>query len=174
SAVVAITATLGPAGTAPILGGPLSGAPTPTTVLSGTVGPGSIATPPAPAGTTTAYFAEGFTGAAATNGKATYTESLDFLNANPVEATVDITYIVVGASAPTMVEQTIPAESVLREDVNNDVGPDQQVSAIITSSQRLFVDRVIARVSASGARLDSSATQPAAAPAKTWLFPEGY
>lgn len=174
NAHVAITATLGQAGTAPILGGPASGAPTPTAVLSGTVGPGPSATPPAPSGTTTAYFAEGFTGAAATNGKATYTESLDFLNANPVEATVDITYVVVGAAEPVVVEQTIPAESVLRENVNNDVGPDRQVSAIITSPQRIFVDRVIARVSAGGARLDSSATQPAAAPARTWLFPEGY
>jgi hypothetical protein len=174
TAQVAITATIGAAGTTPILGGPASGAPTPTTVLSGTVGPGSVASPPAPTGATTAYFAEGFTGAAATNGKATYRESLDFLNANPIEATVDITYVVVGESAPVVVEQTIPAESVLREDVNNDVGPDQQVSAIVTSSQRIFVDRVIARVSSSGERLDSSATQPAAAPARTWLFPEGY
>jgi hypothetical protein len=174
TAHVAITATIGAAGTTPILGGPVSGAPTPTTVLSGTVGPGSVASPPAPTGATTAYFAEGFTGAAATNGKASYRESLDFLNANPIEATVDITYVVVGESAPVVVEQTIPAESVLREDVNNDVGPDQQVSAIVTSSQRIFVDRVIARVSASGERLDSSATQPAAAPARTWLFPEGY
>ncbi|MGH2347342.1 MAG: hypothetical protein ACRDG4_19105, partial [Chloroflexota bacterium] len=172
-AQIAITSTLGPAGTSPILGGVVSAGPTATPV-SGTGGVTQSANPPVPTGATTAYFAEGFTGVAATNGKATYLESLDFLNANPIEATVDITYVVQGASAPVVVEQTIPAESMLRESVNDDVGPDHQVAALITSPQRIFVGRVIARVSASGARLDSSATQPETAPARTWLFTEGY
>ncbi len=173
---IGIGPTLGPASTAPVLGSSVAAGPTPTPVISGPLGSGSnsSAVPPAPVGTTSAYFAEGFTGQAATNGKATYTESLDFLNANPVEATISITYVVQGATAPVVLQRSIPAESVLRESVNDDVGPDKQVSAVITSPQQVFVGRVIARVSASGKRLDSSATQPVAAPVRQRLFPEGY
>ena len=182
TAQITIGGALGSGSTAPILGAPASASPTATAAITGTASPTATAvisgttpvTPPAPTGNTTAYFAEGYTGDAATNGKATYTEWLDFLNPSPLDATVAITYVVQGAVAPVPILRTVPGNSVLRESVNDDVGPEKQVSAIITSPQKIFVSRTISRVSATGKRLDSSATQPAASPSRSWLFPEGY
>ncbi|MGH2411879.1 MAG: hypothetical protein ACRDGS_16180, partial [Chloroflexota bacterium] len=177
TAQITIGGALGAGSTAPILGGLPSSSPTATAVISGTASPTATAvisgtatvTPPAPIGNTSAYFAEGYTGDAATNGKATYTEWLDILNPSPIDATIAITYVVQGAAAPVPILRTVPGNSVLRESVNDDIGPEKQVSAIITSPQRVFVSRTIARVSAAGKRLDSSSTQPTAAPSRSWL-----
>ncbi|HXT35468.1 MAG TPA: hypothetical protein VN837_07810 [Chloroflexota bacterium] len=182
TAQITIGGALGSGSTAPILGAPTSSSPTATAVIGGTASPTATAvisgttpiTPPVLIGNTSAYFAEGYTGDAATNGKATYTEWLDILNPNPIDATVSITYVVQGAAAPVPILRTVPGNSVLRELVNDDVGPEKQVSAIITSPQRVFVSRTIARISAAGKRLDSSTTQPTASPGRSWLFPEGY
>ncbi|HEY8286921.1 MAG TPA: hypothetical protein VIJ28_21230 [Chloroflexota bacterium] len=182
TAQITIGGALGPGSTAPILGAPATSSPTATAVISGTASPTatavmsgtSAATPPTPSGSTSAYFAEGYTGDAAANGKATYTEWMDILNPSPVAATIAITYVVQGTAAPVPILRTVAGNSVLRESVNDDVGPEKQVSAIITSPQRVFVSRTIARVSAAGQRLDSSTTQPTSSPGRTWLFPEGY
>ncbi|HVA89689.1 MAG TPA: hypothetical protein VNL71_07585, partial [Chloroflexota bacterium] len=157
TAQITIGSALGSGSTAPILGALASTSPTPTAVISGTTSPTATTTavisgtatvtPPAPVGSTSAYFAEGYTGDAAVNGKATYSEWLDILNPSSIDATIAITYVVQGAPAPIPILRTVPANSVLRESVNDDVGPEKQVSVIITSPQRVFVSRTIARIS---------------------------
>jgi hypothetical protein len=151
-----------------------------TPAMPGTGTSSSTATPP-PAGTpspittpgTGAYFAEGYTGQATTNGRASFDETLGILNPGSSAAQATITYIVQGSASVT-VSHTVAPASVLRESVNADVGPDKAVGAIVTSSQRLFVTRTITRVDPNGARLDGSETRGAPAPSTTWGFPEGY
>jgi hypothetical protein len=125
-------------------------------------------------GGTTDYFAEGFTGLAATNGRATFTEVLNILNPSPSVANVTITYYIQGASTPVVVTRGVAHTSVLRESVNTDVGADKIVAAVVTSPERVYVTRTISRLSPTGARLDSSTTLPVRAPATSWGFPEGY
>ena len=85
-----------------------------------------------------------------------------------------ITYYIQGVITPTVTTRTVPAGTVLQESVNNDVGPDKVVAAVVTSAQALHVTRTMSRISASGARLDGSTTAPARAPSASWGFPEGY
>lgn len=147
--------------------------PTPLTPLpSGTPAGGTPTPTPTPV--TSAYFAEGYTGLASTNGRATFTETLNILNPATSAAQATITYIVQGSAAPLTVTRAISPTAVLRESVNADVGPDKTVAAIVTSAQRLYITRTIMRVDPSGARLDGSTTQGVPAPATTWGFPEGY
>ena len=134
-----------------------------------TVTPGSSAV----AGTT-AYFAEGFTGQAKAVGQASFTESLNLLNATDAAAPVTITYVLGGASAPVVVSRMVGPRSVLREPVNVDVGPGREVAAIVTSPARIAASRTIGRVGVNGARLGGSTALPVAAPSRTWGFPEGY
>ena len=137
----------------------------------------AAATPTASPGTgspTTAYFAEGYTGTAAGNGRATFTETLNLLNPGTTPAPVTITYYVQGASAPMTITRTVSPTSVLRESVNSDVGADKVVAAQVTSPQRVYVTRTMTRTAPDGSRLDGSATLPVAAPATAWGFPEGY
>ena len=125
-------------------------------------------------GGTTDYFAEGYTGLAATNGRATFTEVLNILNPSPSVANVTMTYYVQGVSAPVLVTRNVPASSVLRESVNTDVGADKIVATVVTSLERVYVTRTISRLAPTGARLDSSTTLPVQAPGTLWSFPEGY
>ena len=123
---------------------------------------------------TTAYFAEGYTGTAAGNGRATFTETLNILNPSTAPAPVTLTYYVQGTNAPLTISRTVAATSVLRENVNTDVGADKVVAAQVTSAQRVYVTRTMTRIAPDGSRLDGSATLPVGAPAATWGFPEGY
>ena len=141
-------------------------------VATGT--PTATASPSAPSNPTAAYFAEGYTGTAAGNGRATFTETLNLLNPGTTPAPVSITYYVQGASAPMTIARTVAGTSVLRESVNSDVGADKVVAAQVTSPQRVYVTRTMTRTDPNGTRLDGSATLPVAAPATTWGFPEGY
>lgn len=175
--------------TAPFLVTAAFGAPTPLPVVtfpitatgSATVPPtatpvAAAATPTAtaPIAPITAYFAEGYTGQAASNGRASFDEGLNILNPGAVPAPITITYYVQGASAPIVVSRMVPQAALLRESVNLDVGPDKLVAAQISSPRRIYVTRTIDRAAANGGRLDGSATQPAAAPGTNWAFPEGY
>jgi hypothetical protein len=135
----------------------------------------TVTTTPVPvAGGTTDYFAEGFTGLAATNGRATFTEVLNVLNPSPSAANVTFTYYIQGTAAPVVVTRSVAHTTVLRESVNTDVGTDKIVAAMVTSPQRVYVTRTISRLSPTGARLDSSTTLPVRAAATSWGFPEGY
>lgn len=136
---------------------------------------GLLPTPtPLPGGPTTAYFAEGYTGVAATNGRATFTEVLNLLNPSAATVVADITYYIQGAAKPVGVSRSIGPSSVLQESVSADVGPDKFVAAVVQSEQPLFATRTITRVAADGTRLDGSTTQAAPAPGRSWYFPEGY
>jgi|GEM_PF-1279732 len=127
-----------------------------------------------PSSPTRAYFAEGYTGQAATNGTASFTEVLDLFNPANAAAQAEITYYIHGSPQPLTLVRNVAAASVLRESVNGDVGENRIVAAVVTSPQRLYITRTLTRISPTGARLDGSTTQPASAPATTWGFPEGY
>ena len=151
--------------------------PTATPTFTATTLPTATPSPtstPVSTGPTSAYFAEGYTGQAATNGTASFTEVLNIFNPSTAGAQATITYYIQGAQQPLAISRNVAAGSVLRESVNSDVGADRIVAAVITSSQRLYITRTITRISPAGARLDGSTTQPASAPATTWGFPEGY
>jgi hypothetical protein len=122
----------------------------------------------------TYYFAEGFTGQAATNGKATFTEALNILNPSTGPAYVTITYYFDGGGTPVVVNRIVNPASELRESVNADVGNDKAVSAVVASPTKIFVTRTITRVTSSGGRLDGTTAQPATTPTRNWYFAEGY
>ena len=152
---------------------PVPAAATVTPLPTIAVGPVAPATPVT--GGSAAYFAEGYTGTAATNKAATFGEVLNLLNPNPSAATVVITYYIQGRAGPLTVQRTVPANAVLRVPVNQDVGPDALVgAAVVSRSPHIVASRTLTRVAADGTRLDSSTTVGAAAPSTSWGFPEGY
>ena len=166
------TSTLSPTPTnTPTLSPTLTNTSTPT--LTPTIT--TTGTPTAtPLPVVTYYFAEGYTGQAATNGKATFTETLNILNPTTNVAPVTITYYPEGGGTPTVVNKTVSPQGVLRQSVNADVGPDKVVSASVASAQKIFVSRTITRVTAGGARLGSSTTAGATTTGTSFGFAEGY
>jgi len=169
------TVTSTPANTATVTA---TATATATTSATTTVLPTATVTAtstPLPGGPTSDYFAEGYTGLAATNGTATFTEVLNILNPNLTNAaTVTLTYYIQGVAAPVTVTRTVNAKSTLRESVNTDVGNDKIVAAVVSSNQRVYATRTITRISPTGQRLDGSTTLPVTAPSTSWGFPEGY
>jgi len=155
----------------------------PTATPGGVVGlptfpiPAASATP-VPGGTVsgpfTLSFAEGYTGQASTNGKATFSEVLNLLNPGTTPAALTISYYVQGNAVPQVVNRTIAANSTLRESVNTDVGLDKVVSAVVRSAQRIYATRTITRTAPGTGSLDGSTTQAARAASLTWYFPEGF
>jgi hypothetical protein len=177
TATSTLTATPTPTHTASPTTTPVVPTNTPVISNTATATPAGIPTATLPANLaspTTAYFAEGYTGTAATNGRATFTEELNILNPSARAAPVTITYFIQGSSAPISVTRTVSPTSVLREIVNTDVGPNKLVAAEVHADQKIFVSRTISRVAPDGTRLDSSATLPVSAPGRSWGFPEGY
>jgi len=123
-------------------------------------------------GPTTLYFAEGYTGRIATNGKANFDETLSILNANPFTATVQIQYLIEGG-APVLVTRSIAPTSTLRESVNTDVGPDKNVAAVVSSASRVTAERIIRRTGTAGV-LDANSSLGNPSLGKTFYFAEGY
>ncbi len=124
-------------------------------------------------GPTTLYFAEGYTGQFANNGKASYNETLSILNANPFTATATITYLIQGG-APAVFTRSVPASSTLRESVNADIGADKTAAAVVSSPSRLTAQRTIQRIGGSGAVLDGNSSLGNPNLGKTFYFAEGY
>ncbi|MGH2391127.1 MAG: hypothetical protein ACRDIE_23270 [Chloroflexota bacterium] len=122
----------------------------------------------------TDYFAEGYTGQAATNGKVSYTETINMLNPTNSPAPVTITYYFADQGRSLSVSRMVGARSVLRERVNSDVGPDRMVSAVVRSKAKIYASRTITRIGAKGNRLDGSTSLPATAPSESWDFAEGF
>ena len=146
------------------------GSPTfPVAADAATPGPGDTA-----GGPFTLSFAEGYTGKASTNGEATFTEVLNLLNPGTTAAPVRIAYYVQGSAVHRVVDRTVGANSTFRESVNSDVGPDRLVSAVVTSSERIYATRTITRIAPDKGALDGSTTQAARAASPTWYFPEGF
>lgn len=161
------------AGLGPVAAPFTVGTPVPTPVATATAGATPIGTTVA-GGATNAYFAEGYTGQAATNGTASFAETLNMLNPSPTAAALTITYYSQDGTPPVVISRTVPPASSLTESVNADVGADRIVGAEVTSTHRVFVTRTIERQAVKGARLDASTSLPTTAPALTWGFPEGY
>jgi hypothetical protein len=126
------------------------------------------------AGLSTVMFAEGYTGLAAANGHATFTEVLSVMNPSNQPASLTFSYFIVGRKSPIVVARSLEPFSALRELVNGDVGMNKEVSAVVSSSRRVVVSRTILRQSLIGGHLDGSTTTGASAPSTAWYFAEGY
>jgi len=122
---------------------------------------------------TTIYFAEGYTGRFATNGRADFDEYISVLNPDNFAKTVTFTYQLQSGAAAVMTSTTVPANSDILHLVNGDVGNDQIVSAIVSSDGRIAAERIINRTAPTG-KLDASSSLGSTAPATTWYFAEGY
>jgi len=140
-----------------------------TGVSTSTAPPGGVPSTQA----TTIYFAEGYTGRFATNGKADFDEYISVLNPDNFAKTVTFTYQLQTGAAPVVTSTTVPANSDILRLVNGDVGNDQIVSAIVSSDGRIAAERIINRTAPSG-KLDSDSSLGTTAPATTWYFAEGY
>ena len=119
-------------------------------------------------------FAEGYTGLAATNGRATFTEVLSAVNPWNQTVPLTFTYLVVGRKAPIVVTHVLAPMAAMRELVNSDIGSNKEVSAVVSSARRLIVSRTILRQSLTGGHLDGSTTPGAGTPSTSWYFAEGY
>ncbi len=116
------------------------------------------------------YFAEGFTG----QGPAVnFSERLNIFNTNPITASGSIEYFLNSGLAST-VPITVPAYTQLSEDVNNDVGANQAVSALIELDQAIVATRTISRTTSDGTVLGESSSSGINGLAQFWYFAEGY
>ena len=69
---------------------------------------------------------------------------------------------------------SLKSHSVLTEDVNNDVGSNKIVSAVVKASQPIYAERTITRTNAQKQALDSDFSPGQPSPQSTWYFAEGY
>ncbi len=116
------------------------------------------------------FFAEGFTG----DGPAVhFGESLYLLNTASLTATGSIQYFI-GMGITKTVSITVPAHAVLSENVGQDVGKNQTVSAMLELPSSISVTRTITRTTDTGQSLASSISSGESALANTWYFAEGY
>jgi len=145
-------------------------ATTPVTLTTGAVAPpGGVS----PGQATTIYFAEGYTGRFATNGRADFDEYISVLNPDNFAKTVTFTYQLQGGAAPVVTTTSVPANSDILRLVNGDIGNDQIASAVVSSDGRIAAERIINRTAPSG-KLDSSSSLGSTSSATTWYFAEGY
>jgi beta-N-acetylhexosaminidase len=79
------------------------------------------------------YFAEGYTGGNAT-------EYLTLANPNPAVADVSVEYLL-GTGSPTIKPYTVGANQRSTVVVNQDVGPNQNVSMVVTADQPIVAER---------------------------------
>jgi hypothetical protein len=143
--------------------------PISVTSLTTTTGSGGVtSTQP-----TTIYFAEGYTGRFATNGRADFDEYISVLNPDNFTKTVTFTYQIQGSSTPIVTSTAVGPNSDVLRSVNGDVGNDKIVSAIVSSNFRIAAERIINRTAPSG-KLDGDSSLGVTAPGTTWYFAEGY
>ena len=127
---------------------------------------------------TTSYFADGYTGTVASNGKATFTVKLYLYNPSNATSSVTTGYAVLdpSSSARTLysVTDSIPAGATLVRSVNTDVGNNKQVSAMVKATGGIVAEEVITRVGADGSTLDAASTLGSSHLSTNWYFAEGY
>jgi len=101
---------------------------------------------------------------------------LYILNPNAVPAPVTFTYYRGHTAALLSARLIIPAASTAVEDVGADIGPlsDQGVSIVVNSPRVISVARVLRRAGTGRAILNADITPGVMAPARQWLFAEGY
>jgi hypothetical protein len=120
------------------------------------------------------YFAEGYTGQGP---DLDFSEHLSILNTNPVTVTGQIDYFLAGditATTPITVAIAVPAHAQLVEDVGQDVGVNQTVSAVVQTDQVVTATRTISRTTTAGAVLGESVSNGEDGLAQFWYFAEGY
>jgi hypothetical protein len=79
------------------------------------------------------YFAEGYTGSG-------FSEFLTLANPNPVQANVQVTYLL-GSGAPILKTYQVAANARATIVVNQEVGPNQNVSMVVNSDQPIVAER---------------------------------
>lgn len=155
-----------------------AGAVTPVyTTPSGTVStPASL--PAVSTVQTTAYFAEGYTGTAGSNGKATFNARLVLYNPGALDSLVTTTYHAfnpaTGARSTVVEQDTVAAGSTVSRLVNQDVGNDRIVSATIRADNGIVAEEVISRLSPEGTTLDGSSSLGSPRLDQAWYLAEGY
>jgi hypothetical protein len=116
------------------------------------------------------YFAEGFTGEGPT---VNFGETLDLLNTSAISGTGSIQYFI-GTGITKTVPLTIPAHTQLSEDVQQDVGKNQAVSAVLDLPAWITATRTITRTTTAGLPLDSTISAGESTLSDAWYFAEGY
>jgi hypothetical protein len=116
------------------------------------------------------YFAEGYTGQTPS---VSFHETLTLLNAGAQPAVGAILYQMPDGHTRS-VPAVVGAGSVLVEDVNSDIGPNQMVSAYVKMSSPILAERTITRTDATGHALDTDVSPGQTAPQSNWYFAEGY
>jgi hypothetical protein len=127
---------------------------------------------------TTTYFAEGYTGTAAVNGRATFTEKLYLFNPSAVASAVTTTYYVYDTAHNThttvTAHDTVAAGSTVVRSVNADAGNDRNVSIVVQASSGITAETVIGRLAPDGTVLDADSSQGSSVLSHTWYLAEGY
>ena len=110
------------------------------------------------------YFAEGYTGSG-------FQQWLTLQNPNSTAATTTITYYFANGGTTTQ-ETTVGANTRQTIDVNAAVGPNREVSAYVSSSQPIVVERPM--YFSFGGTNGGHNVVGANSPSATWYFAEGY
>ncbi len=116
------------------------------------------------------YFAEGFTGEGPV---VDFGETLDLLNTSAFSATGTIQYFV-GSGITKTVAITVPAHTQLSENVQQDVGKDQTVGAMLDLPASITATRTITRTTTAGQSLSSTISAGESTLSSAWYFAEGY
>jgi hypothetical protein len=116
------------------------------------------------------YFAEGFTGQGPS---VFFHETITLLNPNDQTTTGAITYEFPDGSTESLPLQ-VAAHGLLVQDVNNDLGPNRIVSALVQTDQPIAAERTILRSNAAKRGLDTDFSPGENIPQTNWYFAEGY
>lgn len=175
SVLAAATSTPTSAGTVAFASAtPYTGAAS-TSTPAATV-PAATATVVAP--TETTYFAEGYTGLARTNGRATFRETLNLFNTTAAASAATVTYYVGtgGRGATTRITRVVRLGPFVATSlsVNGDAGNDRLVSIALGHAPGVTAQVVIARTGAAGRTLDTAASPGSPKASTVWHFAEGY
>jgi hypothetical protein len=116
------------------------------------------------------YFAEGFTGQGP---NVFFQEYLTLLNTtnNPAQCTIQYQF---PDGHTSSVPVSVIAHGVLVRNVNNDVGPNQIVSASVKANIPITAERTILRTDAKKRVLDTDVSPGQSSPQSSWFFAEGY
>ena len=125
----------------------------------------------------TTYFAEGYTGTSAVDGKVTFAQRLFLYNPTTFTSAVTMTYSVYNpatksATSVTKLDTVAAGDSISRS-VNADVGNNRMVSTTVSSSRGIVAQEVINRTRDDGTVLDGDSSQGTHGLATTWYLAEG-
>ena len=161
-----------------IVAGAATATTTPVPATATPVATPVLSLPSVSTASTTHYFASGYTGTVAGNGKAAFTEHLYFYNPGSSLSTVNTTYSVYNPATSTYTTvsetDTVGAGATVSRSVNSDAGNDRMVSATVTASSGIVAEEVIGRVSSTGQTLDTASSLGSPNTGTSWYLAEGY